>query len=366
MKAKAAVLTQFGKPLEMQEFDVHPLGAGETLVKVLAAGVCGSDVHIAKGEDPRTPLPIILGHEGLGEVAELSGPLQDVLGRDLQPGDLVMWERGLMCGQCYYCVVKKQPALCPHRKTYGISVSCAEPPYLNGHYAQYLHLRRGCHFLKLETDLEPKVLVPACCSGATAAHAVELCDVKPGDKVLVVGPGPLGLYVLAFCLNRGAGGVYVAGRSTSRDRLELCRQFGATGILNTTETTPDEQKAIIADWTAGLGFDVALDCAGGTASIAQFLPFTAAYGVYALPGIATPVGELPLALYEHLVRKNVRLQGVWVSDTSHLYQAVSLVLSKRFPLETLVTHTYPLEQANQALSDMESRKAMKAVLLPWA
>lgn len=365
MKAQAAVLTEFGKPVERQEFEVQPLGEGEVLAKVLCAGVCGSDVHIWKGEDPRTPVPIILGHEGIGEIAELSGPKQDVLGRDLNPGDLVMWERGLMCGACYHCVIEKQPALCGTRKTYGISISCAEPPYLNGHYAQYIHLRRGCHFIKIDSDIDPKVLVPASCSGATAAHAVEQCNVKPGDRVLVVGPGPVGLYVLAFCLARGATEVYVAGAAPDKERLELCRQFGAAGTLNVSESTPEERAEQIAEWTHGLGFNAGLDCTGIAPSIAEFLQYVAPCGTYAIPGIATPVGELPLSLYEQLARKNVRLQGVWVSDTSHLYQSINLVLSGRFPFETIVTHTYPLAQANQALEDMGSRKAMKAVLVPW-
>ncbi|PJB61174.1 MAG: alcohol dehydrogenase [Armatimonadetes bacterium CG_4_9_14_3_um_filter_66_14] len=365
MKAKAAVLREFGKPLEMQEFEVQPLGAGEVLAKVVAAGVCGSDVHIWKGEDPRTPVPIILGHEGIGEIADLGSQKRDVLGRELKPGDLVMWERGIMCGECYQCVIAKQPALCSARKTYGISVSCAEPPYLNGHYAQYIHLRARCHFLKIDPEIDPKVLVPASCSGATATHAVEQADVKPGDNVLVIGPGPVGLYVLASCLNRGAGAVYVAGAAPDKQRLELCKQFGAAGTLNVSESTPEERAEQIAKWTHRLGFNVGIDCTGITASVGEFLQYVAPYGAYLIPGIATPVGQLPVSLYEHLARKNVRLQGVWVSDTSHLYQAIRLVLSGRFPFETIVTHSYPLEAANQALDDMATRKAMKAVLEPW-
>lgn len=366
MKCEAAVLRQFGQPLEMEEFEAQPLGEGEVRARILYAGVCGSDVHIWKGEDPRTPVPIILGHEGIGEIDDLGGPRQDVLGRDLKPGDRVMWERGLMCGRCYQCVIAKEPSLCANRQTYGISLSCAQPPFLNGHYAQYIHLRAGCQLVKIEDDLDPRVLVPASCSGATAAHAVEQCAVKPGDKVLVVGPGPVGLYVLAFCLSRGAAEVYVAGAAPDEERLKLSREFGAAGTVNVSETTPEERRELVARWTHGLGFQVGLDCTGVTASIAEFIEFMAPGGVYAIPGIATPVGQLPLSLYEHLARKNVRLQGVWVSDTSHLYQAVNLVLSRRFPFETLVTHTYPLTRATEALEAMGSRAAMKAVLDPWA
>lgn len=150
MKARAAVLEKFGEPLVMKEFDVSPLAEGEVLARIDAAGVCGSDVHIWKGNDPRTPVPIILGHEGVGRIADLGSETCDVFGRELRVGDPVVWERGIMCGKCYYCVVRKQPALCPTRKTYGISVSCKEPPHLRGCYAEYIHLMSGVHLIKLD------------------------------------------------------------------------------------------------------------------------------------------------------------------------------------------------------------------------
>jgi len=211
VKAKAAVLEQFDTPLAIREFEVQPLAAGEALIKITAAGVCGSDVHMWHGNDPRTPLPIILGHEGVGEIADLGGERLDLLGRPLRPGDKVMWERGAMCGHCYYCVVRKQPSLCPHRKTYGISFSCAEPPHLRGCYAEYLHLQSTAHFLRIDDDIDPAVLVAASCSGATAAHAIELSRIRPGDAVLVVGPGPLGLFAVAMALKAGASRVDVVG-----------------------------------------------------------------------------------------------------------------------------------------------------------
>lgn len=347
----------------MREFPIGPLTEQEVLVKILAAGVCGSDVHMWRGKDPRTPLPLILGHEGIGEVAEIGGAKEDVLGRRLKAGDVVMWERGIMCGRCYYCVIKKQPALCPQRKTYGISVSCKEPPHLRGCYAEYIHLLPGAHIIRLEGDLDPATLVAASCSGATAAHTVELCDVKQGDTVLVQGPGPLGLFAVALAIDRGAE-VHVIGVAADRGRLELCREFGAAGALIVEETTAEERWEYVLEVTEGRGADVVIDCTGIPAAGREGIKLTAPYGVYALPGIATPVGEVPFSLYEDVARKNVRIQGVWVSDTSHLYQSIRLVRSGRFPFEKLVTHRFSLEEATAALETMESREAIKAVLIP--
>jgi len=364
LKAKAAVLEQFNEPLAFREFDVQPLAEGEVLVKIAAAGVCGSDVHMWRGKDPRTPLPIILGHEGVGFVADTGGEKRGLLGRVLRPGDKVVWERGVMCGKCYYCVVRKEPSLCPNRKTYGISLSCAEPPHLRGCYAEYLHLKAGAHLIRIDDDIDPAVLVAASCSGATAAHAVEVSRVRPGDVALVVGPGPLGLFAVAFALKAGASRVYVAGTEADRSRLALAEQFGAAGTLCLVDTTPDERRQFLLDVTGGVGPNVVIDCSGSVRAIEENLPLVASGGTYSIPGIAEPRDLLSVDLFAWLARKNVGLQGVWVSDTDHLWQAVQLVLSRAYPFEKLVTHAFPLADAMRGLEAVEKCEAVKAVLKP--
>jgi len=365
VQATAAVLEAFNQPLALRDFEVQPLAAGETLLKIRAAGVCGSDVHMWRGHDPRTPLPLILGHEGIGEIAELPDDRRDLLGQPLEPGDLVAWERGIMCGRCYYCVIKKQPALCLTRRTYGISVGCAEPPHLRGCYAQYLHLMPGAHLIKLEPQADADLLVAATCAGATAAHAVQLSRVQPGDTVLIVGPGPVGVFCLAMALEAGASAVYVMGTPADAGRLELCREFGAAGVISTGDLTPDQRRQFLLDHTHGLGVNAALDCSGAPAALVECLEYMAAYGTYCLSGIATPVGEVAIPVFERLARKNVSLQGVWVSDTAHLLQALQLAQSGRYPFERLVTHRLPLSEATEALQVMERREAIKIVLHPW-
>ena len=139
-KARAAVVTEFGKPLEMQNFEVPKLREGQVLVRITASGVCGSDVHIWKGLDPRVKTPLILGHEGIGVVENLAGEKSDVFGNVLNVGDNIIWDRGVVCGVCHYCVIHKTPSLCVNRWTYGISKTCAEPPYLNGCYSEAMVL----------------------------------------------------------------------------------------------------------------------------------------------------------------------------------------------------------------------------------
>ena len=120
MKVKAVVLKEFNQPLVIEEGELASLKDGEILVRITASGVCGSDVHMWKGKDPRTPLPLILGHEGVGVVEEVKGEKKDIFADKIKPGDFVIWDRGVTCGNCYFCVVKKEPSLCPKRQVYGI------------------------------------------------------------------------------------------------------------------------------------------------------------------------------------------------------------------------------------------------------
>ena len=130
MEAKVAVLEKFNEPLAIETFPLPELREGEILVKVEAAGVCGSDVHMWEGKDPRIRLPMILGHEGVGEIVEMKGEKKDVYGLPLRVGDKVLWNRSITCGHCYFCKVKMEPSLCPDRWVYGIHTTCSTPPYL--------------------------------------------------------------------------------------------------------------------------------------------------------------------------------------------------------------------------------------------
>ncbi len=364
MEASAAVLEEFNEPLQIRRFPLVPLEKGEMRVRVTHSGVCGSDLHMWRGHDERVPLPMIPGHEGVGEVAELAGTKTDLFGRELNEGDPVLWERGVMCGECYHCLVKQEPSQCPDRKTFGISFSCKEKPHFLGCYAEYLHLPAGHPVVKLDLDVERKLLVPAMCSGATAAHAADTCGLEPGDTALVVGPGPLGLFTVAEMLDRGASKVWVAGTTRSRPRLKIAEEFGATETFDSQATDPSEIRSKLRDKTRGVGVNMIVDCSGKAPVMEDWIDLVAAGGTYSLPGIATPQPDVSLDLFSQISRKNVNVQGVWVSDVRHTWRAANLVASGRYPFERIVTHTFPLEEATEALKATENREAVKAVITP--
>jgi len=360
--ARAMVLTEFKKPLQLQEFPLNPPAHGEILVRLESSGICGSDLHMWRGNDPRTPLPIILGHEGVGRIESIDRGRQDVLGKPLHAGDRVIWDRGVPCTKCYYCQVKKQPSLCPNRKIYGINLSCTEPPYLRGGYADYIYLFSETKLIKLDETLPPEIFSAAACSGATAAHAIELADIQPGDTVVVLGPGSLGLFAIRMALDRGAARVVAVGTGRSPHKLEMARVFGAAHTLVADENELADRLAFVRSLTDGRGADIVIEASGMAKSVEEGVQYLGRGGKLVLPGVATPVGEVKFSIYEAIVSKSVTVQGVWVSDTAHLYQAVSQVTRHPELYAKMVTDKFPLEKANEAFQQLQEKKAIKIVL----
>jgi threonine dehydrogenase-like Zn-dependent dehydrogenase len=356
------VLEKFNEPLLMKSFPIPKLKEGEVLVRVKAAGICGSDVHMWEGRDPRTRRPMILGHEGVGEIAEINGKKKDVDGNPLGVGDKVLWNRGVVCGHCYFCRVKMEPSLCTNRWVYGIHTSAAEPPYLTGNYAEYLPLVREVDLFKIETKVDLQVLVPASCSGATAAHALDLSRIQSGDSVAVLGVGPLGIFTIAFARSSGASQIVAIGGT--EERLRICKAFGATLLLNRHRLSREERKEAVLEATHGRGVDVAFEMAGEPEAMKEGISLARTGGACVSAGFGEPHGTMEVDCFHDIVRKNLCLQGIWVSELRHTHMALRLMMNHLKEFERLITHRFPLEQANEALQVMKRKEAVKAVLIP--
>jgi threonine dehydrogenase-like Zn-dependent dehydrogenase len=362
MEARAMVLEEFNRPLVARMFPVPMPREGEVLVRVEAAGVCGSDVHMWEGRDPRLRLPMIPGHEGVGEIAEIKGEKKDIHGNTLNIGDKVLWNRAVTCGHCYYCKVKMEPSLCPDRWVYGIHTSCAEPPHLTGNYSEYLLLAREVDFFKIKTNVDLQIFVPASCSGATAAHAFDLSQMESGDSVLVQGVGPLGIFSVAFARSFGASEIIVIGGT--EERLKMCQAFGATTALNRHRLSTEERKDAVMERTHGRGVDVAFEMAGEPDALKECISLARTGGSCLTAGFGEPHGRMELDCFHDIGRKNLRLQGVWVSDVRHTHMALQLIMKHPQDFKKLITHAFRLDQANEALRAMKNKEAVKAILLP--
>lgn len=360
-RCRAMVLTGFNRPLEMTEFPVPAPDRGEALVKVTAAGVCGSDVHMWRGQDPRTPLPIILGHEGVGVVAALNGERRDIFGDPVREGDAVLWHRGVTCGRCYYCLVVREPSLCQDRLVYGINRGCGEAPHLRGCYAEQILLDSKTALFPVPRGVDHAALAAVGCSGSTAAHAFDLVSPSIGDTVLVQGPGPLGLFAVALARAAGAGEIIVIGGTASR--LEMCLRFDATKILNRKTTGAEERRRVIMELTGGRGVDYAVEAAGFPEAVEEGVTLVRPGGAYMVAGFGEPRGKASLDCFSDIVKRNLHIQGVWVSDVRHTLIAYRLVLQNPSLFAGMVTHRFTLEEATEALQTAEQKDALKAVIM---
>jgi len=360
--ARALVLERFNQPFVLREFDLPEPAPGEVLAKVRAAGICGSDLHEHAGRDPRTPLPIIPGHEGIGEAIAVGegATLHD--GRELKPGMPIVWERSLTCGKCYWCL-RNQRYLCVERKVYGINISSAEPPHLSGNYATHILLRKGTLIYPLETSVDPAVLVAATCSGATAAHAHEYARIAGGETVVVYGSGPVAAFQIAFALDSGAERVIVVTRSPG-PKADIARAFGAGEVLFRAQLDSDKIIRNLLDRTNGIGVDVVIDTTPDPDIFREAVGILRRGGAYVNPGLSIPSRPAQIELFSDVVNRNLAIHGVWASDASHLQSAIGLVLSGKFPFDRLVTHRFPLEKHEEAWDVLRNRSGMKIVFEP--
>jgi len=357
MKRKSAYIKKFGGPLELVEEEIAPLAEGEVLIEMKAAGVCGSEIHILRGNDPRIKLPIIPGHEGAGVIADKKGVIRDFFsGEALNAGDKVTWERGIFCETCRFCKTRGRQFLCSNRKVYGIIG--------DGCYTTHITLKRGAHIIKLADDEDLTRIVPATCSGATAAHAVEEARILKGDAVLVTGAGPLGIFCTAFAKEAGASRIFIFDVKNAMKRLLLAKDFGADEVIAVDETSFEERRKKICEKTGAEGVDVVLECSGSRKAVEESLSLVSRGGRISIAGVAAPMDAIAVDFYADIARKNVTVAGVWVSDTNHLRKAINVIQSSKYPFERLITSTYPLEKINEALADLENKKTIKSVILP--
>lgn len=363
MSVRAVIMPGPRRPLELQRLPDPVLAPGEVLLETIASEVCGTDVHLHQGRLAGVPYPIIPGHVSVGRIAEAREVRCDALGAPLAPGDVVTFlDVHGVCGQCYHCLIAGQPNRCPSRRVYGITFSAEEG--LLGGWSEAIHLKAGVRILKLPDGLSPETVIGGGCGLFTGFAAVERSTLAMGDTVLVQGAGPVGLSAAAFAHLRGAGQVIVIG--APRARLELAHALGADVTLDLGDVDPGGRREAIGALTGGRGVDVVLECSGNPAALPEGLELLRDGGTCVVAGHYTDAGPIALNPHVHFNRKHVDLRGQWGTDLRHLVGALK-VLDRhrdRLPFERVIGRRYALEEAGEALADVEALRVTKAVIAP--
>jgi propanol-preferring alcohol dehydrogenase len=283
-KMKAAVVHEFGKPLVVEEVDVPGVPPGQVLVKVVASGVCHTDLHAADGDWPVKPsLPFIPGHEGVGHVAKVGAGVTM-----LKAGDRVgvPWLH-TACGHCEHCITGWE-TLCDGQQMTGYTV--------NGGYAEYV-LADPAYVGRLPDNLEFAPAAPVLCAGVTVYKGLKVLECKPGDWVAISGIGGLGHMAVQYAKVMG---FHVIAVDVVDEKLALAKRLGADMTINAA--TQDAVKEVQA---AIRGAHGVLVTAVSRAAFGQALGMLHKRGTMSLVGL--PPGSFDLPIFDVVLNaKTVR------------------------------------------------------------
>lgn len=331
----AVVLRRPGE-IAVERRDVGAPGPGEVVVAPSVVGICGSDLHLyreGKIGDSVLGGPLVLGHEAAGRIVAVG---EGVTG--LRPGDRVVVEPGIACGQCRHCWSGRYN-LCTNVRFLGI-------PPTDGLMAGQARVPARWVFPLPETlgDAEGAMIEPF----AVGLQAVEEAGVRPGQSVVILGAGPIGLMILQAARARGAGPIISIDLAPKS--LEIAQQLGADVTLNPRET---DVVAEVKARTGGEGADVVLEAVGAAATIRQTLDLVRRGGVVTLVGIASDTA-IPLNT-NAIVRRGVQVRSSF--RYAHQYPvALALASSGKVDLKTPITHRFPLQQAADAFRYVDQNK----------
>jgi len=361
-KGKAAVFAGVGQPFEIREFPLPLVESGGILVKVRMSTICGSDLHTWSGKRP-APLPIILGHEIVGEIYELGDPdTVDVMGDRLSVGDRITWTIMSSCGRCFFCRIKGLPQKCVALFKYG-HATCAESPYFNGGLAEYLYIRPGTGVFKVPEELSDEEVCPINCALATVVNGLETIGVTSGDTVVIQGAGMLGLNAAALLRAQGAGKIIVL--DTDERRLAWASDFGADEGLSISGLDAKEVVQQVKIETGRWGADLVVEVCGVPGVISQGVEMLRIGGRYLIVGLVFPGAVFSLDGYA-VITKNITLKGIHNYDVRHLGAALQFMTRthRRIPFGRLVASKFGLNQVDEAFEASAQKEALRVAVVP--
>lgn len=319
---------------------------GETLIRVDAVGICGSDLELVRGtRDPAfCRFPVVPGHEWAGTLVD------DVAGHaHLRAGTRVAVEGHHFCGACVYCRAGRTQ-LCEHYDEYGFT--------RDGGYREFVAARVDlCHPLVHASAEHGALAEPTAC----ALHAVQRSHITPSDRVVVIGAGPIGLLVAACATACAPARLLVA--DVRADTLPVAAALGATDVV----AAPAHTLAEAIRDTLGRDPDVVIEAAGHPAAQASAATLVARGGRLTVLGIAGSDRTVPFN-FDALVFRDVRLEAVFAYPSSVFARAVRLIDEGGIDAGRLITHRFPLSRVAEAFDMLERRPepAIKVLLDPGA
>lgn len=361
--AHVAMLTSL-ENFEVKEFPMPEVGDDDILVKVEGCGVCGTDAHEFK-KDPFSLIPVALGHEGTGEIVKMGKNVKyDSAGKELKLGDKVVT-----------CMIfKDNPDITMFdlnkQNVGGADVYGLLPDddiHLNGWFSDYILIRKGSTVFNVsDLDLYSRVLIEPC---AVLVHAVERAKstgiLRFNSRVVVQGCGPIGLICIAILRTMGIQNIIAV--DGEQGRLDFARQLGASGAVNFKEHKGIEALAgAVENAFGGHLADFAFQCTGSPVAHSNIYKFIRNGGGLCELGFFINGGDATINPHFDICSKEITTVGSWVytlRDYATTFDFLKSAKQIGLPIDKLITHTYPLEQINEALKMNLSMQGLKIAII---
>lgn len=336
----AAVMREFHKDLSLEEIPIPKPGRGEVLVKVMASGLCASDLHLQDGKIASCRLPYVPGHEMAGVIVQLGDEVEG-----LETGDHIVAGIDIICGNCRFCR-KGETNRCTGLVRIGFE--------RNGSHEQYCVIPAANAFkISENVPFEQACILPD--AVACTYHSIKTQGkVTAGDRVLILGVGGLGLQAVQIAKHFGAE---VFATSRQDKKLEIAKSFGADHVINTKTANLYEEIVRLTD---GEMLDVVFDNIGIETSVEESLQLVCKGGKVVVVGYSD---ENFVCNFQDLVIKEKEVIGIRGSTRQDLAEAICLV--EKGIVVPYIYKTYPLREINEALSSLRNGGALgRTVVLP--
>lgn len=328
---------------ELRDMEFGPLGPHDVKIRNMAAGICGTDIHIYHGEKGSADVtpPVVLGHEYSGIVEETGACVTTV-----QAGDHVTVDPNIYCGVCDFCR-NGQKQFCDHLTAIGVNFNGGFAEYSVVPDTQVFCLAQGVSF-----DEGAMTEPLACC-----LHGVELAGIRCGDTVCVIGGGAIGQLMLQLARLFGAAQVILSEPVEARRTIAL--ELGADFAFDPTKAPLNDQ---IAQATGCGGVDVVIECVGKTIATTQAVAAAKKGGRILLFSVPSPDAKYELPLFE-VFQKELKITGSFINPDTH-QRAVNLINAGKIKSAPLITHRYGLKDLEQAILKQMECDSIKVVVHP--
>ena len=361
---KAAVLYEPNTPLRVEDVTLDEPQANEILVKIMATGLCHSDLHFMKGEMP-VPMPVVMGHEGAGVVEKVGPGVTSV-----QPGDHVILMVSFSCGKCRYCY-KGQLTLCVENLPIQMMATLPGGGQRLRKADQALHHLFGLacfaeyavvherSAVKIRQDAPFDAVCLLGCGTTTGLGAsLNTAGIASGDSIAVFGCGGVGLSAVMGAKLAGAGKIIAV--DIAEGKLEKARELGADHLINASQEDPQQK---VMELTGG-GADAAVECIGNTDVMMKALGSIHNGGKLVVAGMAPLGAVLNVAPFEFLLGKTITgsVQGE-ITPFIDVPRFVDMFMEGKLPLDKLITKTLNLDEVNEGFEALEKGEAIRSVIL---